>query len=282
MDEIQARDAETNASIRPLPYRAGSAESSSRADTPERPARLHIGAIRVPRPADVYADLIRDKILEGELPVGTPLPPERILVEESGLTRATVREALQRLQRQGLVVTKPGRGGGSVVSRPTASMFMSSVDLQLQGWAPGTQMLFESRQVIEPWCAYFAAERRTEADLRMLHEINDRSADAMSDLEAFIECKVSWHTTLAAAGHNDLLSTFMEAVSRAILRQTDIEAHRDPEAMTRSLDAHRAITRAIAERDPSVAYRLMTQHAHTPPLIDSPETEHASRTRRRA
>ena len=231
-------------------------------------ARLNIGAVHVPRPADVYADLFRDKILGGELLVGTQLPPERMLVEESGLTRAVVREALQRLQRQGLIVTKPGRGGGSIVSRPTAAAFMSSVDLQLQGWAPGTQMLFESRQVIEPWCAYFAAERRTDADLRALRLIDNQSAEAISDLSMFIECKIRWHTALATASHNDLLSTFMEAVSRAILRQTDNEAHRDQEAMQQSLDAHRAITRAIAEGSPPAAYQLMTRHVHTPPVVD--------------
>ncbi|WP_317451329.1 FadR/GntR family transcriptional regulator [Gordonia jinghuaiqii] len=234
-------------------------------------ARLDIGAVEVPRPAEVYANLIRDKILGGDLPVGTQLPPERLLVEESGLTRAVVREALQQLQRQGLVVTKPGRGGGSIVSRPTAAAFMSSVDLQLQGWAPGTQMLYESRQVIEPWCAYFASERRTDADLRTLSAIDDDSAAAMHDLSAFIECKVHWHTALATASHNDLLSTFMEAVGRAILRQTDVEAHRDVDAMRRSVDAHREITMAIADGAADVAYQLMTRHVNTP-LVSTADT----------
>ncbi|HEY5852627.1 MAG TPA: FadR/GntR family transcriptional regulator [Aldersonia sp.] len=243
---------------------------------PSQHARLNLSAVKVPRPADVYADLIRDKILAGELSVGTQLPPERMLVEESGLTRAVVREALQRLQRQGLVVTKRGRGGGSVVSRPTAAAFMSSVDLQLQGWAPGSQMLFESRQVIEPWCAYFAAERRTEADLDALTAINRQSAVAMDDLSDFIECKVRWHTALATASHNDLLSTFMEAVSRAILRQTDNGAHRDPEAMQQSLDAHCAITDAIADGSSPTAYQLMTRHVHTPPVVEAPTASEVS------
>jgi GntR family transcriptional regulator, transcriptional repressor for pyruvate dehydrogenase complex len=239
----------------------------------EQRARLTIGAIEIPRPADVYADVIRDKILSGELPIGSQLPPERVLVEESGLTRSIVREALARLQRQGLVVTKPGRGGGSVVSRPTPSAFMSSVDLQLQGWAPGTQMLYESRQVIEPWCAYFAAERRTDGDLERLHRINEEAAESTSDLERFIDCKIRWHTAIATASHNDLLSTFMEAVSRAILRQTDDEAHRDPAAMQRSLNAHLAVTRAVGEGDSATAYRLMTQHSSTPPHLEDNREE---------
>ncbi len=232
-------------------------------------ARLNIAAVEVPRPSDVYADLIRAKILSSELPLGSQLPPERMLVVESGLTRAQVREALQLLQRQGLITTKPGRGGGSTVSRPTASEFMSSVDLQLQGWAPGTQMLFESRHAIEPWCAHLAAERRTDRDLSRLRAADDRSAEALGSLERFILEKIEWHAALAAASHNELLSTFMEAVGRAILRQTDVDAHADLQVMKRSLDAHRAITDAIAARDAALAHRLMTQHVHTPPLPDS-------------
>lgn len=230
-------------------------------------ARLNIGAVEVPRPADVFADLIQQKILSGELGEGTQLPPERLLVEESGLTRAVVREGLQRLQQQGLIVTRPGRGGGSVVSRPTAAKFMSSVDLQLQGWAPGTQMLFESRQVIEPWCAYFAAERRTDDDLALMEDLNDQAHDVLSDLAKFIDYKIRWHTALATASKNELLSTFMEAVARAIIRQTDNSAHRHPEAMTRSLRAHIQVTEAVAAREPDTAYELMVGHSRTPPHI---------------
>lgn len=245
--------------------KTGDHETDGLADMTDHPMRLNIGAVEVPRPADVFADLLQAKILSGELAVGTQLPPERLLVEESGLTRAVVREALHRLQQQGLVVTRPGRGGGSVVSRPTAAGFMSSVDLQLQGFAPGTQMLFEVRQVIEPWCAYFAAERRTDADLAKLVELNERSRQALSDLATFIDCKVQWHTALATASKNDLLSTFSEAVGRAILRQTDNAAHRDPEVMDRSLRAHVQITDAIAARDSETAYQLMVTHSNTPP-----------------
>ncbi|MBE7196048.1 FadR family transcriptional regulator [Gordonia polyisoprenivorans] len=228
-----------------------------------------IGAIEVPRPADVYADLIRNKILDGDLPVGTQLPTERQLVEESGLARSVVRESLQQLQRQGLIVTKPGRHGGSVVSRPTADAVMESVDLHMQGWAPNTQMLVESRQVLEPWIAYFAAERRTDDQVAELQAINERTAEALSGPRDFVACKSEWHRVLAQASHNEVLSTLMGAVARSIFRQVDVMTLQgDREAMEHSLAEHREVTDAVVARRPVVAYRLMSHHLHTPPVFD--------------
>lgn len=50
-----------------------------------------ITPVTVPNAGDVFADVLRAKILSGELAEGTTLPPERALVEQSRLSRATVR-----------------------------------------------------------------------------------------------------------------------------------------------------------------------------------------------
>ncbi|MGK2317759.1 FadR/GntR family transcriptional regulator [Gordonia rhizosphera] len=233
----------------------------------EESGRLDIEAVKVPRPADVFAETIRDKIISGEFPVGTQLPPERQLVEDSGLARSVVRDALGQLQRQGLIVVKTGRRGGSIVSRPTASAFMSSVALHLEGWAPSTEMLVEARRVIEPWCAYFAAERRTNDDLAELTSINDRTVEAFESSRDFVDCKIQWHSAVSKASHNEVLSTFIEAVSRAAYRQFDEDTLLgDDAAMKHSLSAHTEITNAIANRQPSVAFRLMATHLGAPAI----------------
>src|ERR1700728_670382 len=60
------------------------------------------------RASDVLADELRAKILSGELLLGTLLPTERDLAEQSGIGRSSVREALKTLEIQGLIVTRPG------------------------------------------------------------------------------------------------------------------------------------------------------------------------------
>jgi DNA-binding FadR family transcriptional regulator len=113
---------------------------------------MDLGPVDVPKAADVLANLLRDRILSGEIAEGEALPPERTLVEQSRLSRASVREALRILKQQGLIVTRPGRGGGSVVARPSADDLVGSLDLYLrgQGWGRGNTTLLEAREIIEP------------------------------------------------------------------------------------------------------------------------------------
>ena len=231
---------------------------------------IGLGAVSVPRPADVFAETLRHRILDGDIPVGSMLPAERQLVEDSGLTRSAVREALAQLQREGLIAVRTGRRGGSVVTRPTASEVLRSVRLNLEGWAPSSEMLMESRVAIEPWCAYFAAERRSEGDLAELREINDRTARALEGHGDFVECKVAWHSAVSRAGRNEVLFTLVEAVSRAAYRQFDRTTLQgeDADSRLRSLQVHEAVTDAIARQKPGLAFKLMGNHLNAPSIVD--------------
>ena len=231
---------------------------------------IGLGAVSVPRPADVFAETLRHRILVGDIPVGSMLPAERQLVEDSGLTRSAVREALAQLQREGLIAVRTGRRGGSVVTRPTASEVLRSVRLNLEGWAPSSEMLMESRVAIEPWCAYFAAERRSEGDLAELREINERTARALEGHGDFVECKVAWHSAVSRAGRNEVLFTLVEAVSRAAYRQFDRTTLQgeDADSRLRSLQVHEAVTDAIARQKPGLAFKLMGNHLNAPSIVD--------------
>src|SRR5690606_27239204 len=71
--------------------------------------------IVVPKASDVLAERLRQMILSGQIQPGHQLPAERELVKETSLSRASVREALRILELEGLIETRRGRGGGSVV-----------------------------------------------------------------------------------------------------------------------------------------------------------------------
>lgn len=234
---------------------------------PEYAETRDLSSISVPRPADVFAETLRQKIFSGELAEGSMLPAERQLVEESGLTRSAVRDGLAQLQREGLIVVKTGRRGGSIVTRPTASEVVRSMELNLEGWAPEADMLVESRLALEPWCAYYAAERRTDEDLRVLRDLNERAselvhADGPGD---FAEYKMKWHAAVARASRNEVMAAMLEALSRAIFRQFDdsLLHGQDSPSRERSLRRHREITEAIAARQAERAFTLMSGHLDT-------------------
>src|ERR1700690_2277313 len=106
-----------------------SADDPSAEYTPGR-AQLKLAPMEVPKASDVLANELRERILDGEFAEGMALPPERELVAQTRMSRATVREALRILQVQGLVRIKAGRAGGTFVQRPGRDSVAKSVRLR--------------------------------------------------------------------------------------------------------------------------------------------------------
>src|SRR5215831_19697286 len=135
---------------------------------PESGPRRHavrLTPLQVPKSSDVLADDLRERILRGDFPEDTALPPERELVKQTRMSRATVREALRILEVQGLVRIKTGRAGGAYVQRPTTKSMADSVALVIRGRRIRMAALLETREAIEPVCAQLAAKYCTDADL---------------------------------------------------------------------------------------------------------------------
>lgn len=233
----------------------------------------NIGPIRAPKASEIFAKVLREKILAGEFPEGQPLPSERALVEKSQLSRAAVREAISILKQQGLVVTRPGRNGGSIVTRPTSQELVASLEtyVQSQGWGRDHRTILEMREIMEPWCAAFAAARRTQTDLDNIHEAHERCMSAVSDITRYVAAGRAWHSAVAEASHNELLAAFMNARSEAVLSATDRKRYDSVRARRATLRVHEDITQAIADQDPEHAFALMGRHVRMGdnPLLQS-------------
>lgn len=218
--------------------------------------------VTVPKPAAMLAEMLREKILRGEFPEGETLPTERELVEQTRLTRAAVREALGVLKQQGLVTTRPGRHGGTVVTRPSVTDLRSSLEvyIQSQGWNAQTPVLQEIREIVEPWCAGLAAARHTEEDLAAIRDKlawMERSIAVVGD---YLQASLGWHFAIADASHNVLLSALMRSRSHDVVTAADHRRYEETTAREASVAAHQELTEVIASRDPERAYALMAEH----------------------
>jgi GntR family transcriptional regulator, transcriptional repressor for pyruvate dehydrogenase complex len=219
--------------------------------------------VDVPKASDVLARELRERILSGELTEGTALPPERELVKQTQMSRATVREALRILEVQNLVRVRAGRAGGAFVQRPTTKSMASSVTLLIRGQKIKLADLMETREALEPFCAELAARKRTEDELAVLDRANKDISDPDADLPAFLQANLDWHVGVAMASHNELLIGFMTALSHAIYTGTENAAFVDDNVRTVTARAHRSITTAIRNRDADAAGRRMRRHVHT-------------------
>ncbi|NKQ51897.1 FadR family transcriptional regulator [Amycolatopsis sp. K13G38] len=218
--------------------------------------------MEVPKASDVLANELRERILDGEFPEGTALPPERELVSQTQMSRTTVREALRILEVQGLVRIKTGRAGGAFVQRPGRDSVATSVSLLIRGQQIRLAALLETREAIEPFCARLAARHRTDADLDRLDAANKDIADPDGSLASFLQANVDWHVAVATASHNELLTGLMTALSQAIYTATENEDFVDAEVRRTTVRAHKSITEAIRAQDPDAAVRRMGRHVH--------------------
>ena len=221
-----------------------------------------IERVAVPRAADVLADQLRSRIFGGTIRPGQHLPPERTLVEQTGLGRASVREALRMLEAQGLVDRKLGRAGGWIARQPGHESVSRSIEVLIRGQQMSFDVLLETREAIEPACAGLAARHRTDADMRALELQTERVRTAAAKVPDYLRENVRWHLTVVEASHNELLIASMTALSDAIHAGTDIKDFNSKAVRAAALRAHDRVVDAIRDGDEEAAFARMRAHVH--------------------
>lgn len=221
-----------------------------------------VGEIHVARAAEVMASTLRSEIFQGRIKPGTLLPTERELAAESGLSRASVREALKSLAHDGLLLAKVGRGGGYLVQEPPRDAVIRSLDVFIRGRAINGGALVEVRKVIEPACAAFAAERRSEHHLHRLRALTEEMSTMTDDITSFLDLNIDWHILIAEASGNEVLASVMVAISTNIRSAIGADEYGSPEMMQAAQRLHESVVKAIADGDAAAAHRRMHRHLH--------------------
>ena len=191
---------------------------------------------------------IREAITSGVLTPGTRVT-ERALAQELGISPTPVREALRRLEQEGLLERKGARGI-YVAQLPTSTL---SEMLYLQALLRGA-------------AARLAAQKLTDDQLQELQDLLGQmeAAGEDDDAEAIYVLSRRFHQTIETASGNDLLLTFLNTID-AFERSHHVQAIReglDNRALRlrRSHSEHIEITRALKTRDAGRAEALMRAH----------------------
>lgn len=211
---------------------------------------------------------IEEKVLDGSWgKTSERLPAERALAEHFGVSRPTVREAIQHLVSKGMLETK--RGSGVYVVQRQANA-LAAPWLQLVAEQPPLrEETLEFRMVFECAAARFAAQRSTGAEIARLETVIARMHDAVRkhdvDEEARMDCE--FHTTLMGAAHNRMLGQFYASVItmlRAHIATNTFDAtlnnvNADAQCAHR-MRQHELIFHTVRERNPDAAQEAMFAH----------------------
>ena len=209
-----------------------------------------------PRLADSVAGELEKRILEGSWKSGDRLPPERLLALELGVSRPSLREAMQQLVSRGLLTTR--HGGGTFVTDVLAAHFVDPWQDMLKGNPLLHRDLLEVRQVLEAQAASLAADRATDVDISRLDAVHVALEDsfARGDLSACIDADVAFHQAVAEASHNVLLGHLTASLMRVIRGHVSnnlAHLHARPQRWEQLRAQHRAIWQAIREHKPQEA-----------------------------
>jgi len=207
---------------------------------------------------------LRGQIASGEWPVGSKIPTEPELVEQLGVARNTVREAVRALAHAGLLDIRQGTGTFvRTNSERAAAMRRRYGDARQSD-------LRELRRALEVEAARLAARRRTEADLAAIDAGFERRERAWEsgDVDTFVEADSAFHQVLiSAAGNAALLDLYADLgeVVRDVLR-TDVG---DQLRADRYVD-HSRLVAAIRNQDPERAAVEAGAHLEGNPTPPSP------------
>jgi len=209
------------------------------------------------RVADEIVEQLRSLILTGQYSAGSKLPPERELAKKLGVNRASLREALKKLEHLGLVRIRQGDGTRVQNFMETAGIELvrhliplgEEVDPEL------TRDVLEFRQVVGREVARLAAERATPEDVERLRELARRAADPELAPAAVFEIDFEFYVAMTAAAKNRVMVLLINTVRDAVATYLPLLAHLAfaVEAVTAH---HTALIDAIEQREADEAARI--------------------------
>jgi GntR family transcriptional repressor for pyruvate dehydrogenase complex len=207
------------------------------------------------------ADQIRSSILAGEFAPGDKLPPERELAEMFGVSRPSVREALNVLASSGLVMSY--QGGGTVVRSLVETSSANPLGELIRVQQDRALDVIEVRKCMESWTAWYAAERALPDDIRRMDEIIAGMKHNLDLKQPSEDLDANLHIVIARATHNivwlhlmqslfDAMKEFQQTVWRAVYL-----THEDHQLL---YEHHSAVVQAIKAKDQLAARDAMVFH----------------------
>lgn len=209
----------------------------------------------------MLVEAVTERIQSGQYRKGEQLPTEKELIEEFGVSRTVVREAIANLKASGLVATRQGKGAfvldEGVRSFRIAEEQLSVVEEVLEA--------LELRIAIESEAAALAARRRTPAELQRIVEAAEAMDRAVAAGEPTVDLDIAFHRAIAqATGNRHFLGLFNYLgevlVPRARVPTHQYDAVTLHDYMRRISGEHHQIVAAIASGDSDAARAALRMH----------------------
>jgi GntR family transcriptional repressor for pyruvate dehydrogenase complex len=196
-------------------------------------------------------------VVHGTWKAGQKIPPERVLCQQLGIARNSLREALKAMELIGMLESRVGEGTfvcprSEFLARPLLWAFTGTDHAELAD-------LMEARTLMEADLAGLAAKRGTPQELKRIANTIDAMQHHIAGHEAVVESDMAFHVAVGEAAHNEVLANAAQLL-RNVLKywiHLKLMIGRVP---AQALERHREIYEAICNRDIQASRELMQEH----------------------
>lgn len=211
------------------------------------------------------SDEVLDRLLSlfesGEIKPHDVMPSEREIMERFEVGRPAVREALQSLERLGLIEIRHGER--AKVLEPTGDWIFDQIDFSAQqllaNSAENVEFLKEARQILEAGIAKLAVERSIPADVKILEKHLNAMRKNKNNRKKFLKADQEFHLALAKMTRNPILWTTMQAVFKWLSSYySELLGVHGLEDLT--LQEHENIFESIVSKDSDSAAKHVSDH----------------------
>ncbi|AFD09423.1 FadR/GntR family transcriptional regulator [Solitalea canadensis] len=201
--------------------------------------------------ADEVADRIKEMITSGNYTIGDKLPTEPELMQQFGVGRSSIREAMKILSNNGF--TRVQQGTGTFVTSLIGNAEMLSNCLNKARY----EELNEVRFFLEEKIVDKAVLQRTDANIeKMRHFLELRKKYAAEqNIVDTIQADIDFHTTIAEAAGNTIMLELYQTVAQHI-KSAFSQIHKDTTAFIESQTVHEALLQAIIDKNATKAVLL--------------------------
>ena len=207
---------------------------------------------------DEAIDKIKQMIISGRVRPGEKLPREADLAAELGLSRNSLREAVKALSLINVLDVR--QGDGTYATSLAPSLLLEALSFIVDFHRDDTVLDFlEVRRILEPAATALAAIRMPDEDRIELGKVLD-AADASMPMEEFVAADMEFHRQIAIGSRNSVLPSLVDSMSAPTTRARIWRGMTETGAQERTLGEHRAIYRAIMNRDADLARSCATIH----------------------
>jgi len=203
------------------------------------------------------ANQIKRLIVDGELKPGDQLPPERELIKQLGVSRPSLREALNALAAMGFLDVRQAKR--TFVKSVTSKLIEDPLSLLIKADDQKIFDLIEVRKAIETWAAYHAAQKASSEDIEQLGTIISEMKRAFEEGRSWEKQDADFHLAMAKATHNTIHMHIMSGIYD-LLKESMARIFIDREKVKKLMNHHQQIFNAIKSRSPEKASQKTLDH----------------------